>query len=453
MKTITRNLAYKFRIYPNKEQREFIDNSIRVSNFTYNHFLREQIWLDEWIRWYGCDTPEIRKQFKKDNKLYFNYIGAGYEIVKMKKDPRFSFLKEVHSSVPESALDNLKKAFENMWKTNSGFPNFKNKHTSKSYRTRITTTAKVTINIINGHWAKFKLHTPRGVKINDWVEINLSGHTKTKEGDKNFIDKFNEGIIEIKSYTISINQYGQYFVAFLVKEQVPKVNKKKLTKNNFDVVGVDMGVVRPATVSDEESFNLEILSNRIDLLKTNQKEKKRLERALAKKRLVNSNWKESKKYHREKKKLSKLYTKITNQRKDIQNRISKLISEMDADIIALEKLNVKGMMKKSAPGKSNQKRHLTRTLSDVGIFEIQRQITYKSDWLGKRVIKVAPNYTSQECSNCGHTDKKNRPKNTRIFTCVECGHSEDSDLNAAKNIKNKAVKEILEKKMDESLFI
>ena len=65
-----------------------------------------------------------------------------------------------------------------------------------------------------------------------------------------------------------------------------------------------------------------------------------------------------------------------------------------------------------------------------------KQLDYKSKWQGGEMIEVDPQYTSQECSQCGHVSAESRISQAK-FICVECGHSENADINAAKNILHK----------------
>jgi hypothetical protein len=60
-------------------------------------------------------------------------------------------------------------------------------------------------------------------------------------------------------------------------------------------------------------------------------------------------------------------------------------------------------------------------------------LSYKAPEYGVAVVYVDPRYTSQRCSKCGHTSRKNRPSRER-FVCEKCKHTEHADLNAAKNI-------------------
>ncbi|MCL1876045.1 MAG: transposase [Synergistaceae bacterium] len=63
----------------------------------------------------------------------------------------------------------------------------------------------------------------------------------------------------------------------------------------------------------------------------------------------------------------------------------------------------------------------------------RRQIEYKQMWRGGKVIAIEPQYTSQKCSRCGNKHADNR-KTQSEFVCVMCGHEENADMNAAKNI-------------------
>ena len=82
-----------------------------------------------------------------------------------------------------------------------------------------------------------------------------------------------------------------------------------------------------------------------------------------------------------------------------------------------------------------QKSGLNREILDQAWHEICRQLEYKSKWSGGFYGQIDPKHTSQKCSNkkCGHIAKENR-KNQAKFLCILCGHKENADLNAAKNI-------------------
>jgi putative transposase len=91
------------------------------------------------------------------------------------------------------------------------------------------------------------------------------------------------------------------------------------------------------------------------------------------------------------------------------------------------------------PGKNvRQKSGLNRSILNNAFSELKRQMQYKTDRHGGQLALVDAKYTSQTCSCCGHVEKANR-KTQASFECIKCGHSENADVNAAKNILNRAL--------------
>ena len=101
------------------------------------------------------------------------------------------------------------------------------------------------------------------------------------------------------------------------------------------------------------------------------------------------------------------------------------------DVIAIEDLNVKGMVKN---------RRLSRAISDLGFFEFKRQLIYKANEQGKMVKSVGRFYpSSKTCSNCNHILSKDElTLKMREWLCPNCQASHDRDLNASINILNNA---------------
>lgn len=84
---------------------------------------------------------------------------------------------------------------------------------------------------------------------------------------------------------------------------------------------------------------------------------------------------------------------------------------------------------------SGIKANSPRLLRHWTYYDLQSKIKYKAEQVGIKVITVNPAYTSQKCSVCGHTSPDNR-KTQAEFVCQCCGHKENADINAAKNIAN-----------------
>lgn len=111
----------------------------------------------------------------------------------------------------------------------------------------------------------------------------------------------------------------------------------------------------------------------------------------------------------------------------------------DFGILAVEDLELRNMTRSArgtveAPGsKVAQKQGLNRELQDAALGKLTTRICVKAESAGRRVWMVNPKNTSRACSQCGHTDKANRPDQS-THRCVACGHEANADLNAAVNI-------------------
>jgi len=137
--------------------------------------------------------------------------------------------------------------------------------------------------------------------------------------------------------------------------------------------------------------------------------------------------------HSAKKHLNKISRQEKRFKKDTNHIISKSLVETAKDTnqaIALEDL--KGIRKRTTVRTNQRNRHSSWAFGQLRSF-----IEYKAKLSGIPVVLVNPKYTSQECSECGHIEKKNR-KSQSEFVCQQCDHSEHADLNAPKVIKKRA---------------
>jgi putative transposase len=181
-------------------------------------------------------------------------------------------------------------------------------------------------------------------------------------------------------------------------------------------IGVDVGLNSFATFSD---------GTKVEAPKPLKKNLKRLRR---RQRTLSRRQKGSNRRKRAKLSVARLHRRIRNVRKDFLHTLTtKIVRENQT--IAIEDLNVKGMLK-------NDK--LSRAISDVGWFEFRRQLTYKSVLHG-RTLFVADRFfpSSKKCSRCG-LKKVDLTLADRTFVCPFCRHTEDRDVNAAKNLRTLA---------------
>ncbi|RZK16380.1 MAG: transposase [Flavobacterium sp.] len=145
-------------------------------------------------------------------------------------------------------------------------------------------------------------------------------------------------------------------------------------------------------------------------------------------------------------KIGRLHQKIANVRKDFLDKVStKLIRENQA--IVVEDLKISNLVKKAKPvlsedGKTylknnrKQKSGLSKSILDSGWGIFTNMLEYKAKWYGRTFVKVAPQYTSRDCSNCNYRLEK-LALSIREWQCPECNTIHHRDHNASINILNK----------------
>lgn len=182
------------------------------------------------------------------------------------------------------------------------------------------------------------------------------------------------------------------------------------------IIGVDFGIVNLATTSDGANYSGKKCT---DVRQRYAKIKAVLQKVGT---------------YSAKKHLKKISGKERRFKKDTNHCISKEIVQIAKDTnraIAIEDLT--GIRENVTVSKA-----VRESIGKWAFLELRNFIEYKAKLVGVPVIPIDPRNTSRTCSVCGYTDKKNR-KNQASFVCLECGHTENADFNAAKNIAFRAV--------------
>ena len=362
--------AYKVRLYPNDEQQIFFAKSFGCTRFIWNKMLADKI------------------DYYQATKTTLNNTPAQY-----KKE--FEWLKEVDSLALANVQQNLRVAYNKFFKQGSGFPKFKKKGIKDSYTTN---NQKGTVAVTK-----------------NTVKLPKIGHINAK-----FPDKIN-GLI--KSATISRTPSGKYFVSLLVETIVNELPK---TQSN---IGIDLGLTDFIVLSDGTKVaNPKFLSKLQGKLAREQKVlAKRRAAAKADQRKLS----ESRNYQKQKLKVAKVYEKITNARKDFLHKLS-FNTIKNHDVIAIEDLNVKGMVKN---------RKLAKAISDSSWSLFTTMLAYKAEWYGKTLVKIDRWFpSSKTCSNCDHLlTKAELPLSVRTWDCPSCLQRNDRDTNASINILNQGL--------------
>ena len=357
--------AYKYRIYPNKEQQELISKHIGCCRYVYN------LCLEKKINAYKTSKKNLSK-FDLEKLL---------PVLKKKKEA--AFLKEVNSQSLIAAVFNLDNAYKRFFKENKGFPKFKSKRNSKQ-SFQIVQNTKVDF---DGN----KVYIP-----------------KFKEGIKCRFHRFFDG--KIKTSTISRTSTGKYFISILVELDEDNPKKKPIDENQ--AVGIDLGIKTFATLSNgEEIPNPKNLKNAMTRLK-------RLQRRLSRK------VKDSNNRERARKVLACQYERVTNRRNDFLEKVTHhLVTTYDT--ICLETLSAKNMMKNH---------HLAQALSDIAIGRFNERIEQKAEWYGVNILRIGRFEPSSKMCSCGYV-YKDLKLSQRVWTCPNCGRTNQRDLLAAQNIK------------------
>jgi putative transposase len=191
-------------------------------------------------------------------------------------------------------------------------------------------------------------------------------------------------------------------------------------------VGIDMGVVRFATLSTGTFYSpLNSFRRHEDALAIAQRRQSR-------KIKYSNNWK------KERKRVQRIHVRIGNARRDYLHKISTNISQNHA-VVCIEDLKVSAMSKSPtaenarAIGGAKGKRGLNKSILDQGWFEFRRQLGYKLKWNGGRLISVSPAGTSITCPHCLHMARGNRLSQSQ-FQCEACGFQENADFVGALNV-------------------
>lgn len=378
---------------PNNKQETYFKKACGVARLAYN-------WaLTEWQNQYQADKAYrddcLAKGIEIDNiKLNKPTQAKLRKQLNAIKRTQFPFMLEVTKCAPQLAIMQLGDAFKRFFKGESGYPTFRKKCVDDRFS-------------ISNDQFKIKLN-----KGKPFIQIPNLGLVKMRENLR-----FDGKILSAKVFT----KGGKWFVSIAVEldnnTQANQLKTNQALKTGNDV-GIDLGITDLATLSTGEKIQAP------KPLKNKLKKLQRLSKQFSRKQKGSNNREKAKT------KLSRLHYQISCIRKDFLHKLSTdLVKEFD--VICLENLNIKGMVKN---------RKLSRAISDLGFYELKRQLIYKANQYGKTVKELDRFYPSSKTCSCCGVKLDELPLSIRNWTCPKCNTNHDRDINASINILNKADK-------------
>src|SRR3990167_4462459 len=310
---------------------------------------------------YNWGLEEWKKQYQAGGKPTEGALRRQLNSIKRKE---FPWMLEVTKNAPQMAIMQLGNAFKNFFSKRAKYPTFRKKWIDDRFT---LTNDQFAVND-----SRIRI-PPLG-----WVRMRESLRYKGK----------------IVSATIS-RRANKWFASITVEMSKPPTS---IANENQVAVGVDLGLHHFATLSTGEKIAgpkpHKTLMDRL----------RRLSRSLSRKQKGSNNRKKAKV------KLARLHYQIANIRCDAQHQLTTLLVN-NYDVIGIEDLHVKGMMKN---------RRLSRSIADMGFGEFRRQLEYKVSSAGKKLV-VADRWfaSSKICSHCGEKVKA-LPLSERNWTCAFC---------------------------------
>ena len=375
------NKAYKFRIYPTKDQEILIKKTMGSCRFIWNNVL------------------DYRKGLYASRQKTYSKYDSIKELTTIKKIDGYEWLKDTDSIALQQSLIDLDTAYQNMFrkfkKDKKATVSFKSKNGKQSYRT---------INI------KGSIRVSFGDKK---IKLPKLGFVKFRD-NRTFEDK-------IKSATIIQTITNKFFVSILTEfEFEPNL---PMTVDPRRIFSADMSA-KNMMVSEEMEFK-------------NQKFYRKSERRLKiRQRRLSKKLRKSNNRGKEKLRIANFHEKIVNKRRGFQKNLAHLIVK-GFDVLCFEDLNMEAMKKFNSG--------LAKTVSlDFSWSEFLNYITWLAFKYNKHLVKIDRWFPSSKmCSECGAI-KEDLTLKDRTYKC-DCGFVLDRDVNASRNIKKVGLSQLFNK--------
>ena len=379
--------SYKVMLVPNNRQRTRLFQFAGTARFAYNWALQKE-----------------REAYEADEKFISNN-DLRKEFTVLRNSADYAWLQTISNNVTKQAIKDCVDAYQKFFKGQSGRPRFKSKR--RGDFSFYQDTDKIRITAKHVKLEAIATSKRRNKQSLNWLRLAEVGRIPVGVSYKQPRITFD-----------GLNWWLSVAVEFK-NEQPVEVHGESL--------GIDLGIKNLATCSDGTVYpNI----NRTKTVKRLKKKQRRLQRSISRKYEMNNKkgerYQKTRNVIKSEKKLLRIHHRLADIRQNYRHQITSAIIGRKPNPVVLEDLNVRGMM-------SN--RHLAKAVQEQGFYEFRRQIEYKAQWAGIRVV-IADRYypSSKTCIVCGHV-KKNLRLSERIYHCEECDNEIDRDLQAAMNLR------------------
>lgn len=371
--------AYKTEIDPSPEQVQKIRKTIGVCRFVFNLFIETN------------QTRYSRQLPYMPAYDFSKYLNHAY----MTANPDKQWIKSVSSKAVKKSITNADAAFKKFFKKQANYPKFKKKNKSDPAM----------------YFVNAGLHVERHrIKIPTigWVKLKEFGYIPTQ-------GKFISGTITQKA--------GRYYVSVLVEATPPE-----LSSLSNPGLGIDMGVKNLAVVSDGHVFENINKSSRIkNLEKKLRREQRRLSRKYESSKKSKKGNATRQNIQKQRLRIARIHHQLNCIRTDYENKVINTLVRTKPAYIALEDLNVSGMMKN---------RHLSKAIANQRFTQFRAKLITKAKTFGIEIRLVDRWYASSKtCHNCGYVHQTLKLSD-RTYVCPCCKFAIDRDMNAAMNIRD-----------------
>lgn len=339
-----------------------------------------------WLR--NETVAYCRDQYAEDQKTPSFYDLCKWLVAKRSEDQRTD---QWGSSIQRSVLQRIRRGYEKFFRDHKGLPRFKS--------------------IDNGvHSFETEATKPRKRRDGNGHYVQIKGIGRLSFTDRRRV---------LDSATVKIVRVVRTPLRYEI-QLVCDVDKGLKAVDKRDVVGVDLGVKATATLSNGAQYGPIAVDDT---------------RRKCMQRKVSRATKSSNGRRKAKVLLAKESRRVAERRRGAVHEMTTAIVRDQSANLVIEDLKVANMTRAGG----SRKKGLNRAILNQNLGSIATQLIYKAESAGGQCVEVAPHNTTQECSNCYSLPRSRVTLSQRIYECEHCGHVQDRDVNAARNVRRKGL--------------